>query len=171
LEVIGAGDLTASIVGAASPNCKREEPVQTETERLVRESWARFEPVAVQSARFFYDKLFELDPEAERLFANTEWEKQNRKVMEMFAEIVRMLDRPKELVTEVADLGRRHVHYGVHESQYDSVGTALLWTLEQGLGEHFTPEIRDAWTEAYQLVSAIARRATTREHQAISKGG
>jgi hemoglobin-like flavoprotein len=141
--------------------------MQTETERLVRESWARFEPVAVRSARFFYDKLFELDPEAERLFAHTDWEAQNRKVMEMFAEIVRLLDRPKELVTEVADLGRRHVHYGVHDSQYDSVGTALLWTLEQGLGEHFTPQIRDAWTEAYQLVSAIARRATTREHQIL----
>jgi hemoglobin-like flavoprotein len=143
--------------------------MHAETERLVRESWARFEPVAVQSARFFYDKLFELDPAAERLFAHTEWETQNRKLMEMFAEIVRLLDRPNELVTEVADLGRRHVHYGVQESQYDSVGTALLWTLEQGLGQDFTPETRDAWTEAYQLVSAIARRATTREHQAISK--
>jgi hemoglobin-like flavoprotein len=143
--------------------------MHAETERLVRESWARFEPIAVESARFFYSKLFELDPEAERLFARTNWEAQYRKLMDMFAEIVRVIDRPDDLVPEVADLGRRHVHYGVHESQYDSVGTALLWTLEQGLGEHFTPEVRDAWTEAYQLVSAIARRATTREHQAISK--
>ena len=143
--------------------------MQTETERLVRESWARFEPVAVESARYFYDKLFELDPEAQRLFAQTDMEAQGKKVMGMFSEIVRLLDRPVELVSEVADLGRRHVHYGVHDSQYDSVGTALLWTLERGLGEHFTPEIRDAWTEAYQLVSAIARRATTREHQALSR--
>jgi hemoglobin-like flavoprotein len=50
----------------------------------------------------------------------------------------------------------------VHDSQYDSVGTALLWTLEQGLGEAFTPEVRDAWTEAYLYVSSIARRATIR---------
>jgi hemoglobin-like flavoprotein len=143
--------------------------MQTETERLVRESWARFEPVAVESARYFYDKLFELDPEAQRLFAQTDMEAQCKKVMGMFAEIVRLLDHPEQLVSEVADLGRRHVHYGVHDSQYDSVGTALLWTLERGLGEHFTPEIRDAWTEAYLFVSAIARRATTREHEAISR--
>jgi hemoglobin-like flavoprotein len=142
--------------------------MQTETERLVRESWARFEPVAVESARYFYDKLFELDPEAQRLFAQTDMEAQGKKVMGMFSEIVRLLDHPVELVSEVADLGRRHVHYGVHESQYDSVGTALLWTLERGLGEHFTPEIRDAWTEVYLFVSAIARRATTKEHQALS---
>jgi len=53
--------------------------------------------------------------------------------MQMFAEIVRTLDQPEALIAEVADLGRRHVHYGVQDSQYDSVGTALLWTLERGL--------------------------------------
>ena len=142
--------------------------MQPETERLVRESWARFAPVAVTSARYFYDKLFELDPGAERLFVRTDMNEQGRKVMAMFAEIARVLDRPEELVSEVADLGRRHVHYGVQESEYDSVGIALLWTLEQGLGASFTPEVRAAWTEAYQLVAAIARRATTREHRAIT---
>jgi hemoglobin-like flavoprotein len=136
--------------------------MQAETERLVRESWTRFEPMAVASARFFYDKLFELDPDAARLFTQTEMEAQGRKVMRMFAEIVRTLDQPETLVAEMADLGRRHVQYGVHDSQYDSVGTALLWTLEQGLGEAFTPEVRNAWTEAYLYVSAIARRATIR---------
>lgn len=136
--------------------------MQAETERLVRESWARFQPIAEPSARFFYDKLFELDPDAARLFSNTDMDAQGRKVMRMFAEIVRTLDQPESLVAEMADLGRRHVQYGVHDSQYDSVGTALLWTLEQGLGEAFTPEIRDAWTEAYLYVSAIARRATIR---------
>jgi hemoglobin-like flavoprotein len=138
-----------------------------ETQRLVRESWSQFEPVAVQSAEFFYQKLFELDPEAERLFARTNMQAQGRKVMQMFADIVRLLDQPESLVSEVADLGRRHVHYGVHDSQYDSVGTALLWTLERGLGPAFTDDVRDAWTEAYLLVSTVARRATTREHPAL----
>lgn len=142
--------------------------MRAESERLVRESWAQFQPMAERSAGFFYDKLFELDPQARRLFATTDMEAQGRKVMGMFAEIVRTLDRPEELVAEVADLGRRHVHYGVQDSQYDSVGIALLWTLEQGLGRAFTPEVRDAWTEAYLLVSSILRRATTREHEALS---
>jgi hemoglobin-like flavoprotein len=134
-----------------------------ETERLVRDSWTRFEPVAVQSAGFFYEKLFELDPEARRLFARTDMEAQGRKVMQMFAEIVRTLDQPEALVSEVADLGRRHVHYGVRDSQYDSVGTALLWTLERGLGPGFTAEVRNAWTEAYLLLSTVLRRGAARE--------
>jgi hemoglobin-like flavoprotein len=137
-----------------------------ETERLVRDSWTRFEPVAVQSAEFFYEKLFELDPEARRLFARTNMEAQGRKVMQMFAEIVRTLDQPEALVSEVADLGRRHVHYGVRDSQYDSVGIALLWTLERGLGSGFTAEVRSAWTEAYLLLSTVLRRAAVREQGA-----
>jgi len=90
-------------------------------------------------------------------------EAQGRKVMQMFAQIVDALAQPEELVTEVADLGRRHVHYGVRDAQYDSVGTALLWTLELGLGPAFTPEVRNAWTEAYLLLSTILRRAAAQE--------
>jgi hemoglobin-like flavoprotein len=137
--------------------------MRPETERLVRESWDRFAPIAEQSAGFFYQKLFELDPEAQRLFAKTDMKLQGRKVMQMFAEIVHTLDQPQALITEVADLGRRHVHYGVQDSQYDSVGTALLWTLECGLGPGFTEEVRDAWTEAYLLISAVLRRAAAQE--------
>ena len=136
-----------------------------ESERLVRESWAKFEPVAVESAGFFYDRLFELDPSARQLFAETDMTAQGHKVMRMFAAIVRHLDQADNLVAEVADLGRRHVRYGVQEHQYDSVGTALLWTLERGLGPAFTPEVRAAWTEAYLLLAAVLRRASARASQ------
>jgi hemoglobin-like flavoprotein len=85
--------------------------------------------------------------------------------MRMFAEIVHNLDRTETLVTEVADLGRRHVGYGVQDHQYDSVGIALLWTLERGLGPAFTHDVRDAWTEAYLLLSTVLRRAAARVSQ------
>lgn len=137
--------------------------MKPETERLVRESWTRFEPIAVQSAAFFYDKLFELDPHARALFAQTDMEAQGKKLMRMFAEIVRVLDQPDALITEVADLGRRHAHYGVQDYEYESVGTALLWTLERGLGSDFTPEVRSAWTEAYLLLAVVLRRAAAQE--------
>lgn len=140
--------------------------MRAESERLVRESWAQFEPVAEQSAAYFYDKLFELDPNARQLFASTDMGAQGRKVMRMFAEIVRHLNEPEDLVPEVADLGRRHVDYGVQDSQYDSVGIALLWTLGMALGPAFTPSVRDAWTEAYLYVASVLRRATTKEHEA-----
>jgi hemoglobin-like flavoprotein len=134
-----------------------------EQQELVRESWRRFDPTSRGASVQFYDRLFQLDPAAQELFAGIDMVEQERKLMAMFAEIVRVIDRPDELVGPVAGLGRRHVHYGVKDADYDSVGAALLWTLEQGLGDGFTPEVRAAWSEAYLMVATVMRRAATRE--------
>jgi hemoglobin-like flavoprotein len=134
-----------------------------EQQALVRESWRQFRPMAGASGFRFYEQLFALDPALERLFAATDIEQQEGKLLAMLGEIVRALDHPIELVPELAGLGRRHVEYGVSDGDYQSVGSALLWTLEQGLGEAFTPEVRAAWTEAYLLVSTIMRRAAARK--------
>jgi len=142
--------------------------VTPERERLVRDSWNQFEPAAPPFARVFYDHLFELDPGTQRLFASTDMEAQSRKFWQMLAEIVRVLDEPDQLVSEVAALGRQHVGYGVTDGQYETVGAALLWTLEQGLGPAFTPEVRDAWSEAYLLLATVMRRAAARTSSAQS---
>ncbi len=133
-----------------------------EQQALVRESWRRFEPTLRGAGGHFYDRLFELDPQLRQLFAGTDLEALEAKLMRMFGEIVGALDQPGELVAQVAALGRRHMQYGVKDADYESVGAALLWTLEQGLGEAFTPEVREAWTEAYLMVASVMRRAAAR---------
>jgi len=139
--------------------------VTPERERLIRESWARFQPHAGPAAARFYAHLFELDPASERLFAATDMVAQGHKLMQMLEEIVRVLDVPEALVGQVADLGRRHVGYGVRDADYESVGAALLWTLEEALGPAFTPEVREAWSEAYLLLASVMRRAAARTSQ------
>ena len=131
-----------------------------EQKALVRESWHRFEARIPNVGAQFYERLFALDPATQRLFAATDMVAQERKLLAMFAEIVRVLDRPEDLVPEVAALGRRHVQYGVTDAHYPSVGAALLWTLEQVLGDEYSPELREAWSEAYLLVASVMRRAT-----------
>jgi hemoglobin-like flavoprotein len=69
------------------------------------------------------------------------------------------LDRMAELVPVVEALGRRHAGYGVRESHYPTVAAALLWTLEQGLGDKFTPEVREAWAACYGLLASIMQDA------------
>jgi hemoglobin-like flavoprotein len=59
-------------------------------------------------------------------------------------------------------LGARHSGYGVQDDHYGKVATALLGTLEEGLGEEFTPELRGAWTEAYLLISSLMRRGAAK---------
>jgi hemoglobin-like flavoprotein len=129
---------------------------------LVRESWRRFEPRFRATGLRFYEQLFALDPTVAHLFAHVDIDHQERKLMTMLTEIVRVLDRPNELVPELARLGHRHVSYGVKDDDYGSIGAALLWLLEQELGEEDTPDLREAWSEAYLLVSSIMRRGAAR---------
>lgn len=82
---------------------------------------------------------------------------QRRKLMVMLTAAVKGLPRLDRLIPVLQDLGRRHADYGVIESQYETVGSALLWTLEKGLGPDFTPEVRDAWTTVYGVLAATMK--------------
>src|SRR5690242_19064846 len=97
-----------------------------EQHTLVRESWRRFEPRLRASGLRFYEQLFVLDPTVTHLFARTDLAQQERKLMVMFAEIIRVLDRPHDLVPELAGLGQRHVGYCVKDDDYASIGAAVM---------------------------------------------
>jgi hemoglobin-like flavoprotein len=84
---------------------------------------------------------------------------QGKKLMAMIATAVKGLNNPDKLVPAVQQLGRNHVGYGVVDAHYDTVGAALLWTLEQGLGEAFTPEVKDAWAAVYTLLATVMKAA------------
>ena len=125
---------------------------------LVQESFAAVLPIADDAAVLFYRRLFELDPSLERMFRGDMTE-QRRKLMQMLTAAVKGLDRLDKLVPVVEDLGRRHTGYGVADSHYDTVGAALLWTLEKGLGSAFTPEVKDAWISVYTLLASTMKNA------------
>lgn len=133
-----------------------------ESERLIRESWEALQPAGDAVVASFYAKLFESNPDLEKLFRPTNMKEQRRKFVVMLSEIVRVIDTPDLLVSEVADSGRRHVAYGVHDRDYEDVGAALLWAIGDSLGDRCTPEILSAWREAYDLLAAVMRRAATR---------
>lgn len=122
---------------------------------LIRSSWTAVEPIADTAASLFYGRLFELDPTIERLFRRTDMAAQRKVLMQTLTVVVKSLDRLDQIVPAVQALGRRHAGYGVRESHYATVGEALLWTLEQGLGEAFTPAVRDAWATAYGTLASV----------------
>lgn len=126
---------------------------------LVQESFATIIPIADDAAALFYRRLFDLDPSLERMFRGDMGE-QRKKLMQMLTAAVKGLDRLDQLVPVVQELGRRHAGYGVTDAHYSTVGKALLWTLEKGLGSAFTPETREAWRRCTGLL------ATTMQHAA-----
>jgi len=119
---------------------------------LVKDSFRKVLPIADQAAALFYARLFELDPQLRHLFRGDMVE-QGRKLMTMIATAVASLERLETLVPAVRELGARHAGYGVTEEHYGTVGAALLWTLEKGLGPEFTPAVREAWTTTYSLLA------------------
>src|SRR6476659_8741769 len=132
-----------------------------EQKALVKETWRKVAPMADKAARLFYDRLFEIDATTPPLFKTTNLAEQRRKLIQALTVVVQGLDHLEELVPTLADLGRRHAQYGVTASHYDTVGAALLWTLEQGLGSGWTPEVKAAWSGAYALLADVMRTAAS----------
>lgn len=73
--------------------------------------------------------------------------------MQMIGVAVAHLRRTEEITPVLRALGQRHAAYGVRLNDYATVGTALLWTLDKGLGRSFIPEVRSAWVELYGFVA------------------
>ena len=119
---------------------------------LIQASWAQVEPIADTAATIFYDRLFATAPEVPPLFTS-DMAEQRRKLMATIGMIVKALPRLAQIIPNVQALGRRHAAYGVLPEHYPIVGSALLWTLEQGLGEAFTDAHAAAWAEAYGLLA------------------
>jgi hemoglobin-like flavoprotein len=125
---------------------------------LVQSTWAKVVPIKETAADLFYGKLFELDPSLRALF-KSDIREQGRKLMAMIGTAVGGLNNLGALVPAVKDLGRRHAGYGVKSEDYTTVATALLWTLEKGLGDAFTPQVKDAWTETYMVLAKTMQTA------------
>jgi hemoglobin-like flavoprotein len=133
-----------------------------EQKALVNETWQKVAPMADAAARLFYDRLFEIDATTRQLFKTTDLTEQRRKLIQALTMVVRRLDHLEALVPTIADLGRRHAQFGVTDAHYEAVGAALLWTLEQGLGSGWTPEVKSAWSSAYAQLADVMRAAAAR---------
>jgi hemoglobin-like flavoprotein len=125
---------------------------------LVQSSFAQVALIADLAADLFYARLFELDPSLREMFKG-DMAEQKRKLITMLTVAVNSLTRPETLLPAVQALGHRHAGYGVENRHYETVGAALLWTLEQGLGKAFTPEVKAAWVAVYTLLATTMQEA------------
>lgn len=128
--------------------------MENRTVVAVQSSWQAVEPIAPQAAALFYQNLFEADPSLQPLFRGN-MEEQGKKLMQMIGAAVGKLNDPDTLIPILQNLGKRHSTYGVTDQHYQTVGGALLKTLEQGLGPAFTPPVKEAWTKVYGVMSSV----------------
>lgn len=129
--------------------------------KLVQETFAKVAPIKGVAADMFYNRLFEIAPEVRPLFKG-DMQDQGSKLMATLVIVVNGLNDLEKLLPVAEDLAERHVSYGVTPKHYRPVGEALLWTLEKGLEDAWTPEAAEAWTTAYTtLATAMVDSAYT----------
>jgi hemoglobin-like flavoprotein len=118
---------------------------------LVRSSFQHVLPIADAAGLLFYERIFTLAPSARALFGD-DIALQAKRTMAAVKTVVDGLDCLDVVAPFLIRLGARHVRYGLQPEHFDVVGAALMWTLEQGLGDRFTPEVQDAWTAAWTII-------------------
>jgi len=126
--------------------------------QLVQSTWSQVLPIADTAATLFYGRLFELDPALRPLF-KPDLASQKKNLMQTLGFAVGSLNHPEALLPAVKQLGKRHAGYQVKDEHYATVASALLWTLEQGLGAGFTPEVKAAWTTVYMTLADTMKQA------------
>jgi nitric oxide dioxygenase len=122
--------------------------------KLVQDSFAKVAPISEKVAELFYGRLFEIAPQVRAMFPDDMTE-QRKKLMATLAIVVNGLNNLDTILPAASALAKRHVSYGAEAAHYPVVGQALLWTLEQGLGPSWTPEVAAAWTGAYTTLSGF----------------
>src|SRR4028119_749835 len=122
---------------------------------VLESSFEKIKPSADEFAATFYENLFIAHPEFQPLFANVELEKQQKKLINALVLVVENLRSPEALVPVLNALGGRHIGYGVIPQYYEPVGEALLTTFEQYLEPDWTPEVKQAWTDAYGVITGL----------------
>ena len=126
--------------------------------QIIRLTFAQVMQRKMEVGRLFYDRLFTIAPDTRSMFKGN-MEEQARKLMETLALAIGTLQDASALSGILEGLAKRHVGYGVHDEHYDKVGEALLWTLQRGLGDAFTPSVKDAWTTLYGTVANTMKQS------------
>ena len=132
---------------------------------LVQESFKDVGRQSHEAGRIFYDELFQLAPELQRLFPG-DMSRHKLKFIQMLATIVRSLDQIATISDDIADLGRRHMSYDVEDEHYAMVGEALMTMLNRLLGPDLTPQISDAWAAAYGMIARVMQESSALPHTA-----
>jgi hemoglobin-like flavoprotein len=120
--------------------------------KAIQESFKKVAPISDEAAALFYGRLFEIAPAVKPLFRG-DMKEQGKKLMATLAVVVNGLSNLESVLPAASALAKRHVDYGVKAADYPPVGGALLWTLEQGLGKEWTPDLTAAWSAAYTVLS------------------
>jgi hemoglobin-like flavoprotein len=117
-------------------------------QELVRTSFELILPHQEKVADNLYQELFRLEPKSIALFRGN-MDEQRGKLLRMLRLAVENIGDPEELQPMLYNLGMIHQSFGIEPHHFISFGQSLIFALKNVLQEKFTPEVEDAWKDAY----------------------
>lgn len=135
---------------------------------LLTRSFAQVKNRGSEFTTKFYSNLFADYPEVKPMFANAQMEEQKKKLFASLALVVDNLQQPDVLSQTLKGLGTQHVQYGVLPRHYPIVGGSLLKTFESFLGSDWTPEVKQAWVDAYTAVAQLMLEGADYSQEVLS---
>lgn len=139
--------------------------ITLQQKELVKKTWVMVVPIADTAAELFYGRLFELEPAYKPMFKNDMTE-QGKKLMKTINIAVEALDDLEPLIPTLKQMGADHAGFGVKDGDYNVVGASLLWTLEKGLGDAFTDEVKNAWGAVYEVLASVMKQGAAEADKA-----
>ncbi|XVE67416.1 hypothetical protein DITRI_Ditri08aG0159000 [Diplodiscus trichospermus] len=142
-----------------------------EQEALVVKSWNSMKKNAGELGLKFFLRIFEIAPSAKKLFTflrdsdvpleqNPKLKPHAMTVFVMTCEsAVQLRKAGKVTVKEsnLKDLGATHFKYGVADEHFEVTKYALLETIKEAVPEMWSPEMKNAWGEAFDKLAAAIK--------------
>jgi hemoglobin-like flavoprotein len=150
-----------------------------ESEHLVKKSWEILKKDAQCNGINFFRKVFEIAPGAKSMYSflrdstipfeeNPKVKNHARYVFLMTGDAAIQLGEKgtyEVLDSKLHKLATTHVNAGVTDDQFEIVKTAILYAIEMGVPQMWSPELKAAWGEAYDMI-ADALKAEMRAQRA-----
>ncbi|XP_059166647.1 neuroglobin-like [Physella acuta] len=142
----------------------RQKELVTETWRLVQEDMAKVGVV-------MFIKLFETHPEVQNVFMpfrgqskeslkdSAQLKSHALRVMGTVDKCITRFQDPVKVKDMLHELGARHVMYNAKVDYMDLIGPQFIWAIEPVLGDRWTPEVEQAWSDLFKFVSYIMKDA------------
>ena len=166
--MLDGADYSEAEIALPTPGTEEAQEEAGLQVELLEQSFEEVKPNANEFVESFYENLFTATPEAKPLFEHTNMASQQKMLLSSLVMVVENLRKPDVLDKALRGLGARHVKYGALPEHYPLVGSALLTTFKQYLGEKWTPEVKQAWVGAYGAISEIMLDGADYSHTEIS---
>jgi hemoglobin-like flavoprotein len=119
----------------------------------------------------FYEILFARFPQVQSLFGKNSRDNQAKMLQESIVAVMDHVEDAAWLTSTLGAMGAKHLSYGVEDHMYPWVGECLIATLGEIAGDAWTPEVRDAWVEAFGAISGLMLAGAQQERANVAQGG